>query len=44
MRTSIDLNVYLSKNKGKRIDQLEYSWIIKSLMYVMNHTRLNIAY
>jgi hypothetical protein len=34
----------LSKNSGKRINQLKYSWIIGSLMYVMNHTRLDVAY
>ena len=27
--TPIDVSVHLSKNKGKGIDQLEYSWIIK---------------
>ena len=40
----MDIGVYLSKNKGNRIDQLKYSWIIKSLIYVMNCTRPDIAY
>jgi hypothetical protein len=34
----------LSKNRGKRINQLKYSWIIESLMYVMNYTRPYVAY
>jgi len=44
IKTLIDISVYLSKNSGKRINQLKYSWIIGSLMYVMNHTRLDVAY
>jgi hypothetical protein len=32
------------KNKGKEINQLEYSWIISSIIYVINCTRSNIAY
>jgi hypothetical protein len=44
MKTPMDIGVYLSKNKGNRIDQLKYSWIIKSLIYVMNCTRPDIAY
>ena len=28
IKISIDISVYLSKNIGKRINQLEYSWII----------------
>jgi hypothetical protein len=27
--------VHMSKNKGEWIYQLEYSWIIKNLMYLM---------
>jgi len=27
IKISIDISVYLSKNIGKRINQLEYSWI-----------------
>ena len=44
MKTSIDVNLNLTKNKGNDISQLEYSQIIGSLMYIMNCTRLNIAY
>jgi len=34
----------ISKNKGMEIDELKYFWIIESLIYVMNHTRLDIMY
>jgi hypothetical protein len=34
----------MSKNKDKKINQLECSWIIRSLMYVMNCTMYDIAY
>ena len=44
IKTLIDISVYLSKNRGKKINQLKYSSIIGSLMYVMNHTRLDVAY
>jgi hypothetical protein len=44
MKTPMDIGVYLSKNKGNRIDQLKYSWIIKNLIYIMNCTRPDIAY
>ena len=44
MRTPIDVNLHLTKNKGQGISQLEYSRIIASLMYIMNCTRLVIAY
>ena len=44
MRTPIDVNLHLTKNKGKGISQLEYSRIIGSLMYIINCTRPNIAY
>ena len=43
-RTPVDINLYLSKNIGQSISQLEYSRIIGSLMYVMNCTRPDIAY
>jgi hypothetical protein len=43
-KTQIDVSIYLSKNKGKRINQLEYSWIIRSLLHIINYTRLDIAY
>ena len=44
MRTPIDVNLHITKNKGQGISQLEYSRIIASLMYIMNCTRLDIAY
>jgi len=37
-------SVHLSKNKDEEINHLKYSWIIKSLMYVVCYKRLNIAY
>ena len=43
-RTPVDINLHLSKNIGQNISQLEYSRIIGSIMYVMNCTRLDIAY
>ena len=44
MRTPVDVNLHLTKNKGQGIYQLEYSRIIGSLMYIMNWTRPDIAY
>ena len=44
IRTPVNVNLYLSKNKGQGISQLEYSRIIGSLMYIMNCTRPDIAY
>ena len=44
MRTPIDVNLHLSKNNGKCLSQQEYAQAISSLMYVMNCTRLDIAY
>jgi hypothetical protein len=38
MKTSMEISVYLSKNKGERRDQLEYCSIIRSLIYLMNCT------
>jgi len=34
----------MSKNRGKRINQLEYSRITGSHIYIINCTRLDIAY
>ena len=42
--TPIDPNLHLFKNTGKGVSQLEYSQIIGSLMYLMNCTRLDLAY
>ena len=44
VRTPVDVNLHLTKNKGQDISQLEYSRIIGSLMYIMNCTRPDIAY
>ena len=44
IKTPIDLNLHLAKNNGPAIDQVEYSHIIGSLMYVMNYTCQDIAY
>ena len=38
------LHIYLHKNTGTKIRQLEYSQIIENLIYLMNCTRLDIAY
>ena len=44
MRTSVDVNLHLSKNNGKSLSQQEYAQAIGNLMYVMNYTRPDIAY
>ena len=44
MRTAVDVNLHLTKNKGQDISQLGYSRIIGSLMYRMNCTKPDIAY
>ena len=44
IKTPVDLNLHSTKNNGPTIDQLEYSRIIGSLMYVMNCMCLDIAY
>ena len=43
-RTPVDATLYLSKNKGESVSQVEYSRVIGSLMYLMSCTRPNIAY
>jgi len=43
MKTPMDIGVYLSK-KYNGINQLKYSWIIGSLINVINYIRPNIAY
>jgi hypothetical protein len=44
VKTPVDVNLHLTKNKGNGISQLEYSQIIGSFMYIMNCTRPDIAY
>ena len=44
VRTPVDVNLHLTKNKGNDISQLEYSRMIGSVMYIMNCTRPDIAY
>ncbi|GJV33858.1 zinc finger, CCHC-type containing protein [Tanacetum coccineum] len=43
-RTSIDTSLYLSKNRGVGVAQLECSRIIGMLMYLMTSTRSDLAY
>ena len=42
-RTPIEFNCNLKKNFGKSVNQLEFSRVIGSLMYIMNCTRPDIA-
>ena len=44
VKTPIDLNQPLLKNKGASVSQVEYSRIIGSLMYLTSCTRPDIAY
>jgi hypothetical protein len=44
VKTSMNISVYLSKNKSEEIDQLKYSHIIRSLMCAMNCIKPNIFY
>ena len=44
VRTPIDINHHLSKNKGETISQIEYARLIRSLMYLMSCTRPDIAF
>lgn len=44
VKISLDVNFYLSKNKGDSASQIRYSKVFGSLMYLMSYTRLNIAY
>ena len=42
--TSYDANTHLMKNQGDPMSQAQYAQIIGSLMYLMNFSRLDIAY
>ena len=44
VKTPVNVNLHLTKNKENDISQLEYSQIIGSLMYIMNCRRSDIAY
>ena len=44
MSTPYDPSSQLKKNKKHSVAQIEYAQIIGSLMYLMNYTRLDIAY
>ena len=43
-KTLVDITLYLSKNKGESVSQIDYSRVMSSLMYLMSCMRLNIAY
>ncbi|KAL0554292.1 hypothetical protein IC582_008210 [Cucumis melo] len=43
-KTPIEASLHLGKNNGDSIEQLEYSRIIGSLIYIMSCTRPDIAY
>ena len=43
-KTPVDANLHLSKNKCESVSQLEYSSVIRSLMYLMSCIRPDIAY
>ncbi|XP_073290593.1 uncharacterized protein [Primulina huaijiensis] len=43
VKTPLDVNVHLAKNRGEPVSQLEYTRIIGSLMYITNCTRPDIA-
>ena len=42
--TPYDPSSQLKKNKEQNVAQIEYAKIIRSLMYLMNYTRLDIVY
>ncbi|KAH9671079.1 hypothetical protein KPL70_017207 [Citrus sinensis] len=43
-KTPLDTSIYLSKNRGEGISQVEYARIVGSLMYLTNCTRSDLAY
>ena len=43
-RTLVDVTLHFSKNKVESVSEVEYSRVIGNLMYLMNCTRLDIAY
>jgi len=44
VRSSYDPSIYLKKNKGSSVSQIEYAKIIESVMFLMNYTRPGIIY
>ena len=44
VKTLVKVTQHLSKNKGERVSQIDYSRVIGSLMHLMSCTRPNIAY
>lgn len=44
VKTPYDPSIHLKKNKGYSVSQSEYAKIIRSLMFLMNYTRPDIAY
>ena len=44
VKTPYDPSIHLKKNKGHSVSQEEYAKIIGSVMFLMNHTRPDIAY
>ena len=42
--TPYDPSIHLKKNKGSSISQTEYAKIIETVMFLMNYTRLDIAF
>ena len=44
VRTSFDPSIHLKKKRGCSVSEAEYAKIIGSVMFLMNYTRLDIAY
>lgn len=44
VRTPYDPSIHLKKNRGPNVSQIEYVKIIGSVIFLMNSTRLDIAY
>ena len=44
IKTPYDASIHLKKHDGNSVSQAEYAKIIGSLMFLMNYTRLDIAY
>ena len=44
VRTPYDPSIHLKKSRGSSVSQIEYAKIIRSVMFLMNSTRPDIAY